>query len=426
MAPRYFRKNSTVHSYASKTSDPVAMSSCPLKQTPIITYSRRLRCKSAKCTVISCSHRPVGRLAVAIAIALSAAALPLGPATAQPKIDHDALRRLTELHVPGKPLTSFDISVVDGNIYALADRSNQGVDLFNATDGSFLGRASGFSGLPADGSDDTGPNGLAAVGARQIWAGNGDSSVKIVDIGSHKVIDTISTGGTHRVDELAYDSQDRLVVAVNNADKPPFLTFISTNGNHRVVGRFVLPQASDGLEQPVWDPASDLVYIPVPELNGHAPQGGVAVIDPRARKLLRMIPVTKCVPAGLAMGPNQQLLVGCSDDAVAAGFPAKSMIMDIPSGKIVRTFHQVGGSDEVWFDKAQDVYYLAAVANPGGPVLGVIDAHTDRWVANVPTGPRAHSVAADEATGKVFVPIAATKGNARGDAGRIAVFDFQH
>jgi DNA-binding beta-propeller fold protein YncE len=367
--------------------------------------------------------RKIGRLATAVSTALLAA---LGPATAQTRIDQEAPRHAAELHVPGNPLTSFDISAVDGDVYVLADRSNHGVDLFNATDGSFLGRASGFSGLPAGGSDDAGPNGLVAVGPQQIWAGNGDSTVKIIDIGSHRVIDTIATGGSHRADELAYDPHGQLVIAANNADNPPFLTFISTVGDHRVVGRLVLPQATDGLEQPVWSPSSDLLYVAVPELNGQATQGGLAVIDPQTRKLLRMIPVTKCMPAGLALGPNQHLLVGCSDDAVAAGFPAKSIILDLPSGKIVHTFHQVGGSDEVWFDKAQDMYYLAAVANPGGPVLGVIDARTDRWVANVPTGPRAHSVAADGATGQVFVPIAAGKNDAQCDAGCIAVFGHQH
>jgi DNA-binding beta-propeller fold protein YncE len=376
--------------------------------------------------MVLCSRRPARQLATAVATTLLAATLVLGPASAQANTNHDAPRRIAELHVPGSPLASFDISIVDGDIYALADRSNHGVDLFNTDNDSFVGRPGGFAGLPATGGfAGAGPNGLVAVGPGQIWAGDGDSTVKIIDIRSRKVIDTISTGGSHRVDELAYDAQDHLVVAANNADKPPFLSFISTTGDHKVTGRLVLAQASDGLEQPVWDPASDLIYVPVPELDGHVAQGGVAVIDPRTRKLLRTFAVTKCLPAGLAIGPNQQLLVGCSDDAIAAGFPAKSMIMDLPSGKIVRIFHQVGGSDEVWFDKAQEAYYLAAVANPGGPVLAVIDARTDRWLANVPTGPRAHSVAADGVTGQVFVPIAATKSDDQCDAGCIAVFGHQ-
>ncbi|HEX4137479.1 MAG TPA: hypothetical protein VHY84_22915, partial [Bryobacteraceae bacterium] len=79
-------------------------------------------------------------------------------------------------------------------------------------------------------------------------------------------------------------------------------------------------------------------------------------------------------------------------------------------------------SDEVWFDKQQDRYYLAAVANPGGPVLGIVDARNDRWLANLPTGPHAHSVAADPVNGRVFVPIAATDAESGCRNGCIAVF----
>jgi hypothetical protein len=153
-----------------------------------------------------------------------------------------------------------------------------------------------------------------------------------------------------------------------------------------------------------------------------AVQGGIAVIDAHTRKLLRMIQVEQCVPAGLAIGPDEQALVGCSDDAIAAGFPAQSLILDLRSGEVASTIPQVGGSDEVWFDKQQGRYYLAAVANPGGPVLGVVDARDDRWLANLPTGAHAHSVAADRVNGRVFVPIAATKTESDCRDGCIAVF----
>jgi DNA-binding beta-propeller fold protein YncE len=360
-----------------------------------------------------------------IAATLLSALLCMVPAASQAKDGDASLHRIDILHVPGRKLTSFDASVVDrhGSVFALADRSNRGVDLFDAHHDRFLGRVAGFTGFNAKhGSAFAGPNGLVTVGSHQIWAGNGNSTVKIIDTVSRQVIGTVSTGGTARVDEIAYDSHDHLVVAANNVDKPAFLTFISTLGAHEVLGRTTLPQATDGLEQPVWDPVDDLVYVAVPELDGAAAQGGIVVIDAHTRKVLRIIQVEQCVPAGLAIGPNEHALVGCSDDAIAAGFPAKSLILDLRSGKVVSTMHQVGGSDEVWFDKQQDRYYLAAVANPGGPVLGVVDARDDRWLANVPTGPHAHSVAADPVNGRVFVPIAATDAQSDCRNGCIAVF----
>lgn len=321
------------------------------------------------------------------------------------------LRHVATLHVPGAPLDVFDISTVNADgVYALSDRSNHGLDFFNAATGAFIGRATGFAGYnPAQGFDAAGPNGVVAVGRDEFWAGDGNSTVKVVDLRTRKVLASIPTGGRKRTDEMTYDPRDHLVVAVNNADDPPFVTFISTR-TRRVVGRVVLREATDGAEQPLWDPATGLIYLSIPSLDHDKARGAIAVINPRTHKLLRFMPVARCMPAGLALGPHQHLLLGCSDDAVAAGFPARSFVMTT-AGRIVARLPQVGGSDEVWSDRRAHRYYLAAVANTGGPVLGVVDSRTDRWLGNIPTGPHAHSVAADARTGRVFVPIAGGAGS---------------
>ncbi|MDE2263176.1 MAG: cytochrome C nitrite reductase [Gammaproteobacteria bacterium] len=322
--------------------------------------------------------------------------------------------------MPGEPLDSFDIGYVNSSgVYALADRSNKAVDFFSAATGKFLGRATGFAGFnKADGADRAGPDGVVAVGNNEFYAGDADG-VKVVDLRTRKVVASIPTGGQKRSDELTYDPRDQLVIAVNNADDPPFVSFISTR-SRKVVGRLVLTHASDGAEQPVYDPHSGLVYLSIPTVDKVQANGAIAVIDPRTRALLKMLPVGKCMPAGLALGPDENLVVGCSDDGVAAGFPAHSLVMHAPTGKILADV-PVGGSDEVWSDMRAGQYYLAAVANRGGPTLGVIDSHTNRLVAALPTGLRAHSVAVDAATGKIFVPIQA---NGAGDCSRgcIAVF----
>ena len=93
---------------------------------------------------------------------------------------------------------------------------------------------------------------------------------------------------------------------------------------------------------------------------------------------------------------------------VAAGLrPASFGIIDAKTGAIVATVPEVGGSDQVWFNPGDDRYYLAARNNPGGPVLGVIDAQTNRWIQNVPTSPNSLSVAANPLTNDVFVPLTA-------------------
>lgn len=337
--------------------------------------------------------------------------------------DHIAVNqiqtRVGELHIPGKPLRNFDISIVDESrdIYALSDRSNHGIDLINTQTGSFLGRIGGFAGA---GHGSGGPNGLVIGDHGQLWAGDGNSTIKVVDIKAKKVISAISTGGKGRVDELAYDHEDHIVIAANDEDKPPFLTFISDNQGYKVIGHLKLEHATNGLEQPVWDPKRNLFYVAIPEIDGIAEQGAIAVIDPHTRNLTRLIPVQKCMPAGMALGKKDHLVVGCSDDAVKAGYSPKTLIIDPQGGTIVSTFYQVGGSDEVWYDGRK--YYLAAVSNKGGPVVGIIDAESERWTINIPTGPHSHSVAADAASRRIYVPLAAGKDNKVCTSGCIAVY----
>ena len=98
----------------------------------------------------------------------------------------------------------------------------------------------------------------------QAWAGDGDSSVKVVDLQAGKVVDSISTGGKARADEIAYDDRDGIILIGNDADAPPFLTFISTQAGHKVLEHIALPEATDGLEQPVWDRALGKFYVAVP------------------------------------------------------------------------------------------------------------------------------------------------------------------
>lgn len=371
------------------------------------------------------SHKPRGaepkvRNRIGSAATIAALAMMLG-ATARGA--EGAVERVATLRVPGEALASFDIGIVtDQGLYALADRSNKGVDLIEAASGRFVGRVTGFKGFDkAAGAAVSGPDGVLAVGTHEIWAGDGDSSVKVIDIASRSIVATIATGGQKRVDEMAYDPDDQLVIVVNNADKPPFVTFISAR-TRKIVGKLVLDHATDGAEQPVWDPVTRKVYLTIPVLDGADANGAVAVIDAAQHKLERMIPVAKCMPSGLTAGPAGELLIACSDDAIDAGFPAQSLIMDGRSGKIVATIDKVGGSDEVWYDSKSGYYYLAAAKNPGGPVLGVIDARSHRWIANVPSGPRAHSVAADPRSGRVLVPIEARPDSKDCAAGCIAVY----
>ena len=351
-----------------------------------------------------------------IGYAVIAAALMTGTAGAA------TLKQVGVIAVPGDKLVGFDISFTDqakGRFY-LADRSNKAVDVFDTVSDKFLGRVGGFVGIAMkDGkadNDTSGPDGVVGTG-QQIWAGNGDSAVLIIDPATMKTVGAVSTGGTTRVDEMAYDPTDQVFIGVNNAEDPPFATLISTKPDHAIVAKLTFADATDGAEQPAYNPHDGMFYLSIPEFSKDPKKGGVAVIDPRAGKVVKMLPVEGCHPAGLAFGPNDDFVLGCTADGKE--MPAVTVIMNAKTGAVVATVAGIGGSDMVNYNAKNGQYYTASRENPGGPALGVIDAASHALVQMIAIqGGNPHSVTSSESTGQVYVPVGAVGG---GD-GTIHVF----
>ena len=345
---------------------------------------------------------------IQLVLALSTAVLLPKPAWTAP------LKQIGTIVVPGQKLTSFDIGFVDeiGGRYYLADRSNKAIDIFDTTNDTYLGRAGSFAGaVMKDGKVDnetSGPDGVLLAGS-QIWAGDGDSTVKIIDPTTQKTVATVSTGGKTRLDEMAFDPKDQVFIGVNNAEDPPYATVVSTKPDHALIGKIVFPDATDGAEQPAYNPDDGLFYMSIPEFGKDPRKGGIAVIDPRTGKLVKTIPVENCHPAGIAFGPNDNFVLGCNADGKQ--MPAATTIMNSKTGAVVAVVPGIGGADMVNFNARNGHYYTASRGNPGGPVLGVIDASTNTLIETIPiTGGAPHSVASSEATGHVFVPVGAVGG----------------
>jgi DNA-binding beta-propeller fold protein YncE len=304
--------------------------------------------------------------------------------------------RIGKIAVAGKPLRAFDISWVDSasGHYYLADRSNGAIDVVDIATNTFVNQIGGFVG--ATGKNDTsGPDGVVTTFSnKELWAGDGDSTVKVVDLPSSQIVATISTGGKFRADEMAYDPTDNLIMVANNADDPPFGTLISV-GTRTVQKRITFDDSTNGAEQPGYDPMTGMFYISVPATKTN-PGGEVDVIDPKAGTITAKYGLNDCGPNGLAIGPGHQLLAGC-------GKLHRAVIIDRTNGAVLGDFHDVGGADEVWFNPGDNRYYLAESALQN---LGMIDATNLRTVGEVQSGLGAHSVAADLHTNHVFVPIA--------------------
>jgi hypothetical protein len=334
------------------------------------------------------------------------------------------LKMIAKVQVPGEPLDSFDISYVDQktNQYFLADRSNKAVDIVDGTTLKVIGQVPGFVGVPADKDNDTaGPNGVLTVD-NEIWAGDGDSSVKVIDRKTRKIVDTIRTGGKKRADEMAYDPKHHIFIVANDADDPPFVTLISTRPGHKVLGKIDFNDASDGIEQPIYYAPKGVFMMSVPEIKGDKSTGGLAVIDPVKGEVTKTMKISNCIPAGLARGPGNNLVIGCNAGSKKSGLKPVILIVSADDGSVVTTVQGMGAADEVAYSAKNGQYYISARQMPNGPVLGVIDAKTNTLLQSIPTGGNSHSVAASDANGHVFVPLPKTGGPC---GGCIAVYSTQ-
>jgi len=332
------------------------------------------------------------------------------------------LKQIATTANPAGPIDIFDIGFVDQKTetYYLADRSNKSIDIFDARTGKFIAAVGGFVGVKMkDGkpnNDVSGPDGVLTFG-KEAWAGDGDSTIKVIDLRTRKIVDTINTGGTTRVDEMAYDPKDGIVIGVNNAEEPPFASLVSTKPGHKILAKIAFPDATDGAEQPAYNPGDGMFYVSIPELKKDEKKGAVAVIDPRKGTLARMLPVDGCHPNGLAFGANGDFVLGCT--ANGKEMPAVIVIMNAKTGKVAKSVPDIGGADMVAFNPKLGQYYTASRSMPGGPVLGVIDAKAGTLAQTIPVkGGNPHSVAVNHANNHVFVPA----GSANGGCGCVLIF----
>lgn len=326
-------------------------------------------------------------------------------------------------------LTAFDLTFCDDptQLCFVADQTNKAIDIINAKNDSFLNQfvasdpaAGNFVGhVSGVNFDLNGPDGvLEAHNLHQLWVGDGKSRVWVIDIKdplSPKVVDVISTAlpgppDPLRADELSYDKKDKMILIANPGDSPPFVTLISTT-TRKVLKHIIFTHATNGLEQSVFDDRTGLFYLAVPEANGPG-TGEVVAIDPKTLSVVTtaVAETGNCEENGMALyNAKQRLLLGCSSQ--------ESLILDLKSGAL-KTITETGGSDEVWFDPHNKVYYLAALLFRNGgaafaPAIGVIDARAEKFITNVFDGSNnpfttlMHSIAANAANNHVYVPLGA-------------------
>ena len=407
---------------------------------------------------------PIARCGKFLGMGLLASLLVLTAAHAQTKGtspgDPKGLHLLTPVPIPAAPnnstagaMYSFDISYVDpssGNYY-LADRSNRAVQLVDANGKYVAGipanpAFAGFSGNNAT----SGRNGVVAA-FPWMFVTDANSRVVTIDLRNNSTVSNASTGGAPglRADELAYDPTHGVLLVVNNADTPPFATFVIVNqstGQLTVSARITFDaahgvDAQNGAEQPVWDSDLNRFFLSIPQIGSNVQNGGVVRINPFSAAVEATYPVQFCGPAGLTLGPNQNLFIGCNTVFDTAGnvwdpngaVPAapRDVVINATSGAIVAIVPGVGAGDEVWYNPGNNNYYATGSGSPERPLsgngstpAGVVDANDNALSQRFPTynvaavttpttghpahpAGTSHSIAANANHNLVFVPLPA-------------------
>ena len=385
--------------------------------------------------------------------ALLASVSVAAPAFAQPCTGPGApsnteTKCLTAVHIPGNALRSFDISWANAGRaqYYLGDRSNAGIDIINTATNTFAGRLTGFVGvgLNANGTVNnakSGPDGVTSHGS-WVYGGDGNSTLKVFNLNSPQYylpVQSIPTGGTTRVDEMALTTDGKLLLTANNAEDPPFATLFTANGDNGVsnvkaiqkisVDPTIIPAGFGlSLEQPAWEAKTARFYVSIPiiannpagcnygQLTGPITcDGGMLVIDPAHPAAVYgafdpatntgVVPLSQCGPNGATVGPGSNLLLGCTP----GNNPSNTTTLVINA--ISKNSSHIGGitgSDEVWFNPGDQRYYTGSSRqlNQSGmtaPALGVIDG-SSVLVETIPQGSGSHSVAADCNRNTIYVP----------------------
>lgn len=359
---------------------------------------------------------------------------------------------IAAIGVPGTsqaiPFVAFDQARVDIELQLLfiSSRSSKAVAIIDAlTDRKVGETAPVFAGVGID-SPHSGPDGNVVAG-HLLFAGDYPSLVRVFDLSvslsSPPEIAEIGTGGAFRADEMDYDPIDRVVAVSNGDSTPAFVTLISTK-TLKIVKQVTFdgtngtPDTSQGgIGSVLYNARTNKFFISIPEVGSDLTAGAVAVMDPVTGRVTQVFSgLNNCMPSGMAQGPGENVLVTCDP-----GFPAPDPVLFAPrtyvingrTGAIVANLTQVGGVDFGAYNPADHHYYLGArdfftspTATAASPVLGVIDADTNQWIENFPTGTNAHSVTANPLNNQIFVPIENPNSLCGALPGCVAVFTDAH
>ncbi len=233
--------------------------------------------------------------------------------------------------------------------------------------------------------------GVLAVPAehRAYASATGDHAVVVVDDSTFRIVARVP--GPRFPDGIAYAPEERRVFVSDESGRRDFVLDAATN---TVVARIELDGEAGNTQ---YDPGSHCVIVAVQTVNQ------LAVIDPATATIVRRITLDQAVryPHGVYIDSAHRLAFIAGQESGTLG------VLDLQKLQLRQVLPIGSDPDVLAFDPSLRWLYVAAES-------GVVAVFAERDGSLVQLGwyraPRAHSVAVDPATHRVYLPLADLSG----------------
>lgn len=276
------------------------------------------------------------------------------------------------------PLASscFDMMAFAHHQLYLADATNRQIDVFDLASAAkehAIGTRefTGEAGCLHFDFSQMGPSGLLIDPEQRLWATDGHSTILIFNRRGQRLA-TINTEGQDRVDALALDPQQQVVLAVNADDPQPFVSLIDLHHLH-TLERVSVP----GADEAVWDGVHQRFLLAEPN--------ALAVFQVTHNHLHQRAnwPLSGCQAAGIALGGKQQALVGCSNGG--------AMLINTSTGAIEARIAS-SAVDLVSYSPTPGEYALATFTGTSTEGAILLVDQTGKVRQQLSTAPLSHAV----------------------------------
>ena len=299
-------------------------------------------------------------------LALLLLALPLAAAAAQPP----ALKEVARIPVPGE--TRWDYVPVDSAAHRLYVAHATVTEVIDTATDKLIGT------IP----DTPGVHGIAiAPDLGKGFISNGRANaITVFDLKTLKSTATIAGGSNP--DAILYDPATRRVMTFNGRSQDVTIVDAASGDIVATVPVGGKPEfAQLGADGQVWFNVED--------------SNEMAVLDPKAGKLVRRVPLAPCdSPSGLAIDDQQRLYAVCENHQM--------VVVASSANVLARPAIGAGPDGVAWMDGA------AWSANGQDGTISVVETTSGRFetVATIRSAPGARTIAADPALHRLYLPAA--------------------